>query len=214
MADLLRVSIGGQMPGGEQWSVNPCFAFPAGGAVVTYNDALAFATAVSGVTTPTNLLTMNVPGVTFATFRVEARTKAGDLEAQAEVALSSPGNSTGSSGHPFQTSMVTSLRTINGTARGRGRLYWPATAVPLTSSSLRVSSGDVSAKLTAIKTYLSGVATALSGATDDPDVVLAVWSRSNEALYGVNQILAGDILDVQRRRRDRVKETYTSLTFP
>jgi hypothetical protein len=45
-------------------------------------------------------------------------------------------------------------------------------------------------------------------------VGLAVWSRTAASITTVNQIQMGDIVDVQRRRRDQLVETYQSLAFP
>jgi len=45
-------------------------------------------------------------------------------------------------------------------------------------------------------------------------VALAVWSRKNADLYVVNSIQTGDVLDVQRRRRDAEVENYNVLAYP
>jgi hypothetical protein len=63
-----------------------------------------------------------------------------------------------------------------------------------------------------MKTYLSGISGAIAATLTGVD--LSVWSRTTPELYTVTSIQAGDVLDVQRRRRDQTIESYQSLTYP
>lgn len=212
MADVLRVSILGATQGGEVWSINPTFAVEPPGQILDYTDVLAIATAVDAITVPTNLTNKLNSAQSITGCRVEARTFAGVLEATAEHTRTPVVTGGGAGAHPQQVSMVCSLRTGFPGASGRGRLYWPATAMPLTGGTLRVSSSDVTAMLTAFQTYLSAITTAVQATVALS--TLHVWSRKNGAMYQVNRLLVGDILDIQRRRRDTLSENYQSITYP
>jgi len=80
------------------------------------------------------------------------------------------------------------------------------------SSSLRPTSTEVGQILTGTRTFLTAIQSAITAQVTD--CILAVWSRKLNTTFGVTSLLAGDILDTQRRRRDSLIETYTQLTYP
>jgi hypothetical protein len=213
MADLLRVSIFGQMPGGEEWSVNPVYQIGGDfGTSVSQVQCQTVATAIAAVAVPTGLhqtlvTSSNVQGV-----RVEARTRAGGLEVQAEATKAVPQAGTGSTAHPYQTSLVISLRTALPGASGRGRMYWPATGIAAVATDLRLSAANATSVLAGAKTYLSSIETAIEATL--PNTSLVVWSRKTAGLNGVISLQLGNIFDVQRRRRDVLIESYSSTTWP
>lgn len=212
MAGLVRVSILGSMPGGEVWSVNPCYFLLNEPVDVTQTEALAIATAVNAITVPTGLRAL-MNSQTFITgTRVEARVRNGELEAQAEQPRGAALAGTGVSAHPYQTSSVTSLRTPFPGGQGRGRLYWPATGATLLATTLRIDPTVLTTALSAIKTYLTDIQTAV--AVSAGPCALAVWSRTGTALHTVNEIRQGDVADTQRRRRDALTENYSVLAIP
>lgn len=208
MADLIRVSLMGAMPSGEEWSVNPCYML-FGGAVVTDAEAQAAAVAIAAITWPSSLRASNVPGVNMSSVRVEARTEAGVLQSLGEAARSTPSAGNGSTGHPFQTALVSSLRTQHAGASGRGRLYWPATSANINAADLRLNSASQAELVAEIASYLEGIKDAIATAIG-ADAWLAVWSRKNNTCYSVNRIEVGNVLDTQRRRRDTLVESYLS----
>jgi hypothetical protein len=212
-AQLLRVSIVGSQPGGEEWSVNPVFSIGGDfGAPVSPAQAAAIAAAITAVSIPTDLRAVMSPGTGFDGCRVEARTMAGVLVTQAENTRTTPILGTGTSTHPFQVAIVSSLRTAYPGASGRGRLYWPATGIPIANTVMRPSSSVVLTTLTAVKAYLAGIQAAIDVTLDG--VSLVVWSRKLVDANGVTSIQMGDVLDVQRRRRDTLVESVQGLAYP
>jgi hypothetical protein len=214
MADLLRISLVGEMPNGEEWSVNPVFAIGGDfGESVTAAQATAIATAIAARAVPTSLLATNVTTVKVNGARVEARMSNGDLVALGEALKATPSPGTASASHGFSAATVVSLRTGLPGASGRGRLYWPATGVLMNNLTLRVDPSAVAGILAGMKTYLSGIDTdiqsVLTGAA-----TLCVWSRKTGALSPVNAMQVGDVLDTQRRRRDVIVESYQSVAYP
>lgn len=211
-ADIVRISIEGLLPNGEVWSVNPCYQIADSGADNTFTEVNSIAAAIAGLTIPTGVRGMYNSNTSINSIRVETRKYNGTLELLAEAAVPAVVFGSGSASHPFQTSMVTSLRTEFPGARGRGRLYWPATGVPILASTLRPATSEVTAALTGVKSYLSAIQTAINAQI--PVINLVVWSRVGGTSHQVTRLLQGDILDTQRRRRDSLAETYQAVAYP
>jgi hypothetical protein len=200
------------MPGGEVWSVNPTFFLLDEPASVSGAEALAIANAVNGITVPTGLRAFMNSQTLFTGTRVEARDRAGVLEAQAEQPRVTTVPGTGVAAHPYQTSTVTSLRSSFPGGRGRGRLYWPATGATLLATNLRIDPTVVGVGLTAVRTYLKAIQDAVAVSAGPND--LAVWSRAGSAFHKIIEVRQGDVADTQRRRRDALTENYSTLTYP
>lgn len=213
MANLLRISLVGTMPQGEEWSVNPCFVISDAGGAPSFETLQTVANAVSALVLPTGVRSVMSSATAWSRVRVEARLFNGDLQGQAESIKATATPGTGTSPHPFQTAIVSSLRGAAPGASGRGRLYWPATGIPLNATTLRPDSSAVGIFCTGVRDFLvlmnGAVRASFPGA-----VGLSIWSRKNEASTVVTKILAGDVLDNQRRRRDTLVEAYTTLGFP
>jgi len=213
MAEIMRVSIFGGLPGGEEWSVNPVYSIGGDfGVPVSAAQALAIATAAAAIAVPSGLTALMNGNTTVQGIRVEARSLAGVLETQAEVLKATATPGTGVVNHPYQTSLVLSLRTTLPGASGRGRLYWPSTGASLNSADLRLAATQHTNALAGAKTYLSGIETAIEASLTG--VALGVWSRKLTDITLVNTIQVGNVLDVQRRRRDALLEGYVSVSYP
>jgi hypothetical protein len=130
----------------------------------------------------------------------------------AEGARSVPAVGTGASPHPFQSAIVLTLLSPTASARGRGRLYWPATGVALTASTLRIAGGDLSSIAVAAESYLVQIQSALSTVLSH-DVALCVWSRVSSITHAVQKIRVGDVVDTQRRRRDSLVESKYLMDY-
>ena len=117
MADLLRVSLQGQLPGGEEWSVNPCFSLADFGTSVTYDQLNTIVTAINSISIPTCVRLMQSTSTTNTGCRVEARTITGTLDALAEGVRGSAIPGTGTSAHSYQTSIVSSRASTKTVAR-------------------------------------------------------------------------------------------------
>lgn len=211
MAGILRVSILGDMPGGEVWSVNPVYLV-GGDFPLTYEQLIAAAAAINAVSVPAGLLAMMNSNCHVTGVRLESRTEAGVLEAVYEANRAVPQTGSGSAVHPYQTSAVLSLRTASAGGSGRGRLYWNATGVSLVPSTMRITNSVLNSFRSDFATYLSGIATAIE--TTTPEATLVVWSRTTGTTTPVNRISAGDVADVQRRRRDSLAETVVTAVYP
>lgn len=212
MASYLRVSIKGALPGGEVWSVNPVWKF-ATPAAIDATACLAYATAAGGGTLPSTVTALMSGQTTWTGARVEAREADGSLERVAEYIRSTPTAGTGTGNHPFQTSMVYSLLTTSASASARGRMYWPATGINIDAGGLRINATTILNALTGMKTFLSGITTGLNAVPGASTLSLCVWSPKLGSGTIVTSMRAGDVADVQRRRRDRLVENYQAITL-
>jgi hypothetical protein len=213
VAQVMRVSILGALPSGEEWSVNPVYSIGGDfGSTVTAAQAATIATAIAAIVVPTGITQTMSSAVTVTGARVEARTLAGDLESQGEAFKAIPTPGLGSSPHPFQVSCVSSLRTARAGASGRGRLYWPTLGMTLATSTARPTAATVTSFMSGVKTYLSAIESAIEVTLTG--VALCVWSRKLQQVNVVTQIQVGDVLDVQRRRRDQLIEAIQTTPYP
>ena len=213
MGQILRVSIKGDLPGGEVWSVNPCWEINGQlGAPVSPAQALTIATALGAVTVNSSLQACMAVGTRVLGYRVESRSLAGVLESQAEFTRPTPVNGNGGTVLPYNSAIVISLRTPGVGASSRGRLYWPATGIALQAADYRISAASAGGIATGAKTYLSAMEAAIKATL--PEANLTVWSRKTANFHDVNAIQVGNVVDSQRRRRDALIEGYTAVVFP
>jgi hypothetical protein len=104
---------------------------------------------------------------------------------------------------PPQCSCVVSLNTVVATRAGRGRFYLPPFATGALTAG-RLAAGTVTGVVTAVEAMFTSL----------------VASGETPVLYGVTTFLAlgitggsvGDVVDTQRRRRNRLVEARTALT--
>lgn len=209
------VRILGSLPGGEVWSVNPKYIAGPEGLKTSYEDLLSWAEGIvslnSGAIFPVNMRPLLSAAASVTAVRCEYRGPSGDLVQAAEAVPVSPVFGTGNPSKPFQTSLVSSLLTGRPGRSFRGRLYWPALAVPLGLTDLRVPDTNLQDYTSAIALFLEQVS--IIGAPEN-DMTLAVVSETLSVATPVTQISCGDVLDVQRRRRDSLVEGRVTVGYP
>lgn len=215
MASYVRVAIQGTALGGEVWSINPVFD-PAnelpGGVNQANLDAacLAIANLSPG---SVNTVVMS-SALTLTGARLEVREQLDDRL----IGISVQGRTTPLTGGaspkmPLQAAAVISLRTNTPGASGRGRLYWPVPGETIDANT-RIPSVDRDAMLANFKTYLTGMKTALEASFATISFDLAVRSRLTRTTPHVTRLQMGNVVDTQRRRRDKLVESYASVSFP
>ena len=215
-----RLSIGGSIGSYEVWSINPVFD-PTAEVENTWVQASgqAMVDAAAAVVPTTSMRALLGPIANQGRYRLEARHNVTDeLLGFAEKVLSSPHIGTGAQNvKTMQTAVVLSLRTSTPGARGRGRLYYPAFGANV-NDSFRLSAPAPTALLADFKSYLESVRSAMLTASGPGwpflGLNLAVRSKANSTTPHVVQLQLGDILDVQRRRRDRIPESYVVTPVP
>lgn len=210
-----RASLQGTLPGGESWSVNPCFMVGNDVGPVGWDQAAgqAAATAMAAVAPGTALRAAAGSGAPLTLIRLEMREDSHVLRGAAEAPYTGTAF-TGGLTNPVQTSVVLSLRSDTPGRSGRGRLYWPGVGdIGLTGSG-RIGSVLVQSMATQASTYLRALQDALKAQafpSTPITVELGVVSTTHAGMQTrVNRVQVGDIPDVQRRRRDRLPEVYAS----
>ena len=210
----VRVSILGAAPGGEVWSINPVFD-PTGEFGTTVNQAAldAACDAITAISPGSGLLSLMSTALTITGARVEVREDAGDeLMAISIQPRATPLAGTGVPVRGSSAALVFSLRTDTPGASGRGRLYWPNVASAITTQ-LRMQVTDVTSAMNAMATYLHAIESALATAFPTIGFDLAVRSKVQQASHHVNKLQVGNVIDTQRRRRDKMIEDYQSVAF-
>lgn len=211
----VRVGIIGSTVGGEVWSINPCFD-PTGewGSTVDQVALDAAATAIAALSPGAALLghlstTLSIQGA-----RVEVR----DDNSDALIGISTAQRATPLSGSgtalmPAQCALVYSLRTNTPGASGRGRIYWPCLGLSL-STNARVGAGNVTSNMAAMKAYLLAIRDVLATSFPTIGFNVAVRSKATKTTPHVVRMQLGDVVDTQRRRRDRLAEAYQTTPIP
>jgi len=123
---------------------------------------------------------------------------------RAEVVLALTGVASGEM-LPFQCATVISLLTNSATRHGRGRFYLPPLAVSQTDQ------GRVSA---AAMIVLDTAWTAFFDSLNTDGVTPVVRNRTGHVSTTVTSARVGNVIDTQRRRRNKLTEVYTVITVP
>jgi hypothetical protein len=165
---------------------------------------------------PTSLKGLVGSQATMNAWRVEKRDESEDLLSVGEAGFTSVVTGTNGATKTPQDAIVLSLRTTLPGAKGRGRMYWPAMGATL-GADFVLTSPTAAATAADAKTFLNGITTQLNAAyaasADVRTVRLAVRSQADHVCRDVTQIQVGNYLDTQRRRRDKFRETYSSVVY-
>lgn len=217
-----RVILNGTLPGNEKWSIGVAFLwvpFSGMGLSAAMLDSLTNRL-VSNIPTASidiRLRTLLSSGGRITGWRAETREEDESLTAVAERQYPAAIVGTGAPNKTNQDSVVCSLRTTTPGARGRGRIYWPALNATLDAASGKLTTPAPVDIVTGFKSLFMAIqaevlAEALAnGFGDVPE--LAVRSVTSHQCHGVNQLQVGDVVDTQRRRRDRLVEARSVLAY-
>jgi hypothetical protein len=102
---------------------------------------------------------------------------------------------------PYQCAPAVSLRTNLATRAGRGRFYAPSLAVEF------VAAGKMTA--TAQSALLAG-AVGMIGSLTAAGLDVVLYGRTSHATQSVTRVDVGDVIDTQRRRRNKLVESRVS----
>lgn len=129
------------------------------------------------------------------------------------IGTPNPSAGSGTPTLPWNTASVISLRTNIPRGRGsNGRVYWPATALSVASSTGRVASSAVTSRVTAAKTFLDAVNVAANTYSAGAKVVVASNVGGGLIAY-VTAIRSDDRLDSIERRENQQPVTWQNATL-
>lgn len=205
----LRIRLEGSMGSSDTWSVNPAFSYPAGSvptqtAVDDWTDAVAALN--SGGVIPSSLAGRMDGKVKITKVRGEYYGTAGTLLVVSEHVFTSPVTTGTGNGLPPQCAVVTSLLTGIVGRRTRGRLYWPLLGVGTTAPDGRLDPSVASSIATQTAAWLQAV----EGAWTPESIRSCVVSKASGTDTAVTSVRVGDVIDTQRRRRNKEIENYSS----
>lgn len=213
-----RVLLRGTLGQSENWSVGVAFRQTVNSEAPGQQDLQRAAVAIAARTLGDTLKTITSTAVRSTDVRVEIRSDANALLAAAEAPWTQLGQSGAGATKPPQTAIVFSLRSTTPGSRHRGRIYWPALAATVDPATVRLTPVATKALATQMAAYLDGIETDLKEKlTPSPSLIdwsLGVYSPTLKSLTDITRIEVGDILDVQRRRRDSLPELYASAPYP
>lgn len=215
--NYFRVQLGGPIGSQERWSINPCYD-PAGESVFGWNQQYGqqIADKIAALAIPASMNNALSNVAPLRTVRLELRNGQHALLGAATAQFSASGGSSETAKHPSTVAVVCSLRTDRVGASGRGRLYWPAIGQAIDTSSLRISAANRTALATDFTSFLKSIGTSIlsTGAWEPWTAMpLSVISKTRGISTPVNRIMVGDVMDTQRRRRDTLVETYSTVAY-
>lgn len=212
-----RVLLRGTLGATENWSVGIAYRRSVDGAAIPQKALQAAAVAIAARTLGNDIKQVVSTAVRSTDVRVEIRSDANALLLAAEAPWIQLSSSGAGATKPPQTALVFSLRSTTPGSRHRGRIYWPALAATINADTLRLTPTATQAYATQMAAYLDGIETDLKEKLDpSPSLIdyrLGVYSPTLKSLTDITRIEVGDILDVQRRRRDSLPELYASAPY-
>lgn len=212
-----RVLLRGTLGASENWSVGIAYRQSVNSEAPPQADLQKAAVAIAARTLGGDIKQVVSTAVRSTDVRLEIRSDANALLAAAEAPWTQLGSSGAGATKPPQTALVFSLRSTTPGSRHRGRIYWPALAATVDPATVRLTPVATQAYATQMAAYLDGIETDLKEKlTPSPSLIdwrLGVYSPTLKSLTDISRIEVGDILDVQRRRRDTLPELYASAPY-
>lgn len=197
---LWRIAYTGNIPGGD--------VFQHGIHLSTDDGVLISAVATQAQAAHTALLTtaggmqsIYNTAMTWAGIIVEEINVADGSVIQTDVVSVNRVGTNANPNLPSEVAICVTFRTAQITRSGRGRWYLPNPA----NTQITTNGRLVSTALTAIVTSHSAFFTALQSVVPGANAV--VYSKHDAAAYPITSFDVGDVLDAQRRRRNKLVES-------
>lgn len=117
---------------------------------------------------------------------------------------------TGVSSMPWFCALAVSFHTASPTKYAKhGRIYAPLAIGALTGGDPRLDSTTVATALNWGKALLTNISKPAGGATTgSTNPVRPVVASRHGAIFEINEVRVGDVIDVQRRRKRQMRENY------
>lgn len=192
---LYRHTLSGTFPG-EVWS----FGLHTNGSLALAAAQSAWQTAVAAFFSVDYSATLATTTVANEVTTAELVQATGKQSSKAADPVNFAGTSTAES-LPFQCAPVVSLRSALATRAGRGRFYAPSLAVD------QVNDGRM---ILAARDSLADSAAAMLSSLNDAGLAPVLYSRTTHNTQQILRLDVGDVIDTQRRRRNKLIEVRTS----
>lgn len=210
-----RVIFSGQLFGSEEWSCGFSFAGTTGVVIEDFEALRSWGLSIGALNTgsvlPVSLRNLLSANGNLRVVRLEARSSTGNLIQAAEWTPAAPIAGAGPAIKTFQSAMVLGIRTGRPGRSYRGRAFWPALGAATSASTGRVAGNTVSTIASETAQFLADVGRAAPGGQA---LVPYVESRTLRVATRATVIDVGDVLDVMRRRRDKLVEQRVQSIIP
>jgi hypothetical protein len=210
-SEHLAYTFQGKLPSAEEWTItlrtNAAIASDIQCAGMALLAADEFTTMWNAANSFTNF---NPTGVTLEKVVCRSITAAGLTVAQGEASPTVATNGTNSShGSPNQVALVVTLQTARTGRTGRGRVYMPFLSPALGASEDHLSVVTTQPLADAFGDFVTAM-NAITTGTSGPFTISVQSTVNFAAPPPVLSVRVGNVLDTQRRRRNKVVETYVS----
>lgn len=218
----VKVTLVGTMGTQEIWNTGACYNIVGIGThsisfAMAQSIAVRLNAAITATTLPAPLRVLMSEFVQIAQWRVEGFNDTDVVTGVGVQAVSPALNGVNSATKTPQDALVFSLRTNHAGRNGRGRMYWPALGATL-NGEYKLSSPTPATVALGAATLLDLIGdqinAELAANSLTETVELCVRSKTDKASYRVGSIQVGNVLDTQRRRRNRLAEAYVSQAYP
>lgn len=210
-----RVIFSGQLFASEEWSCGFSYASPAGVIVDDFEALRSWGISLGalngGSVLPPSLLQLLSSAGSLRVVRLEARTSTGNLIQAAEWTPSAAIVGSQQATKTFQSALVLGIRTGRPGRSFRGRAFWPALGASTNSSTGRVSPSVITTVASETAKFLADIGRA---APLGSALVPHVESRTLRLATRATNVDVGDVLDVMRRRRDKLIEQRVEAVIP
>lgn len=193
---LFRHTISGTYPG-ESWS----FTYHTEGTIPLGDAEAASAAAITGAYNNgfATITTADVVTTLSSTASIDVLTE-GQISRE-ETVLSLAGTDVGEA-LPAQNATAISLTTVLANRHGRGRFFLPPLAVSTVAGG-KLAAAAVGNLVTAFTNFFDVLET--------QGLAVVVRDRTNHVSTTVTAARVGDVIDTQRRRRNKLVETYSAI---
>lgn len=226
IAGFNRLQIQGTIRATEIWSCGFNFGSTAGEATIDREEDLAAAAATirglnGGNIVPASARALMGAQLQITGFRLSEVDGTDFKEtAVATVALAASIYGTGNNLLPQEVACALTLDTGRAGRQYRGRVYWPACGAAMSpelrfdGTALGTLAGDMGQWMHDVAGAIQGAITAGGAAPAGGVCRPLVVSRAGGHVSAITQVRAGDVPDVQRRRRNSEKERYSVGAVP
>lgn len=213
-----KVILAGTIGTEERWSVNLSFGTEAGSGGISSQASLQeWADGIDALMVEAGFLTSSKPlwdclsgSAVLQTATCQYIGVSDTVEAQAVADVSKVG--LGGLSKTYPTAVVCSLSTGLPGASKRGRFYWPGLGCTIGNNGRLQSNTHPELMATGFKALLRGIADA---AGESSGIVPVVYSPTLGTYTPIVSLRVGDVPDAQSRRRDKMQESYSSISlFP
>jgi hypothetical protein len=202
---LWKIAYTGNLPGGDVFQ-HGIHLSTDDGVLISAVATQAVAAHTALLTTASGLQTLYRTDMQWAGVIVEEIAVADGSVIQTDVVTVSRAGTNANPMLPSECAICVTFRTATITRSGRGRWYLPAPSTNELTTTGRLISGALTALVTSHSAFFTALQATLPGGN------AVVYSKHDAAAYPITSFDVGDVVDAQRRRRNKLVESRAGAT--